>query len=698
MADGVTTETVTKELINSEPDLIPSHDHFNETELSKPKFPFSGNELSKFSKYSLYLLLLNLFVIAWGVFVRASDSGDGCGSHWPLCDGSKEPLNGWVSRLIEGFHRLSTSLDGILIIVLLIWAYRAYEKGSQVRKAAGVAFLFTLIEGFIGAVLVKDKLVTTNASVFRAEVMSFHVISTFFLVSSITLCAYLGTGKTLRIKGQGAVGWMTGLGFLLVAIMGVSGAISALGHTLDPVKNVLKAAANPHTFWMVRFQPYHPLLALAVGMMLLLIVGVVSNLRPSPRVKLTGALFLWIYGFELVLGFVNITLLAPIWMQMLHLATAEAVIISLAWFSAEVLQSGVRAKDTELYGSEKSVHPKGIALAKEYLALTKPRVISLLLFTTLAAMVATQRGWPGLGLFFWVAVGGYMAAGAANTFNMVVERDLDLAMKRTSTRPTLTAHVSIQSALMFALVLMLGSFAILWCAANILTAVLAEAGLVFYVSIYTLGLKRRTWQNIVIGGAAGAFPPLVGYAAVHNGLTYLALCMFGIIFVWTPVHFWALAILLKDDYESAGVPMLPVVKGVPVTVRQIIGYTVFTILCSFVPLVAHWAGWLYGITVLGLNAYLFVLSLRLKRQPDRARASGLFHYSMLYLALLFMALAADRTFVRPASHSVRVDSLSASAMLRSSGGKQSIVSARINGDFGRQEKYLVMANYYSDKN
>src|SRR5207237_1986519 len=166
-------------------------------------------------------------------------------------------------------------------------------------------------------------------------------------------------------------------------------------------------------------------------------------------------------------------------------------------------------------------------------------------------------------------VGFYMAAGAANAINMVLERDLDLRMGRTEKRPTVTQTIPARSALQFALAMMVGSFVLLWAAANLLSAMLALAGLAFYVVIYTLILKRRTWHNIVIGGAAGAFPPLVGWAAVTNQMSPLAWYLFAIIFVWTPVHFWALALLIKDDYAAAGVPMLPVVLGERVTVIQI---------------------------------------------------------------------------------------------------------------------------------
>ncbi|HLK57553.1 MAG TPA: heme o synthase [Chthonomonadaceae bacterium] len=282
---------------------------------------------------------------------------------------------------------------------------------------------------------------------------------------------------------------------------------------------------------------------------------------------------------------------------------------------------------------------------RDYLALTKPRIISLLLFTTMAAMYIADAHRVTVGLFLAVMFGGYAAAGAANAFNMIYDRDIDARMDRTAQRPTVTQLIPTRHAFLFALLLAVGSFVLLWLAANLLTACLALAGLAFYVLVYTMLLKRRTWHNIVIGGAAGAFPPLVGYTAVTNHLTPLAWLLFAIIFVWTPVHFWALALLIKDDYARVGVPMLPVVHGDRATVVQIIGYTLLTIAVTLLPLFRHEAKWLYLGAACLLNGLLLAGSLRLYRKLEKRFAAGLFHYSMLYLALLFLALALDRSLL-----------------------------------------------------
>lgn len=288
----------------------------------------------------------------------------------------------------------------------------------------------------------------------------------------------------------------------------------------------------------------------------------------------------------------------------------------------------------------------------DYLILTKPRVISLLLLTAWLAQFMAARGWPGLLSFLAVGFGFYGMAGASHTFNMVIDRDIDLRMTRTSTRPIAAGRISVANALIFGFTLAFSSFALLWFGAAPLSAWMSLAGLLFYVFVYTIGLKRYTAQNIVIGGAAGAFPPLVGWAAVSNSLNPLAWLLFALIFLWTPVHFWALAILIKDDYAEAKIPMLPVVAGEKKTSVHIAVYAVLTTLCALAPVVLQEgagrnagpaATWLYGLVALLLSVDLLRRSWLLWQLPERKRASGLFHYSMIYLALLFAVLALDRS-------------------------------------------------------
>ncbi|MER3554932.1 MAG: protoheme IX farnesyltransferase [Meiothermus sp.] len=286
--------------------------------------------------------------------------------------------------------------------------------------------------------------------------------------------------------------------------------------------------------------------------------------------------------------------------------------------------------------------PTQTATWRDYFWMTKPRVISLLLFTTLTTMFVAAGGWPGLGLFAVTFIGGYMAAGSANVFNMVIDRDIDARMRRTAKRPTVTAKVSTLDALLFAGALMIGSFLLLCLGANLATALLAMAGLGWYVVVYTLYMKRRYWSNIVIGGAAGAFPPLVGWAAVTGDVSLFGWYLFLIIFFWTPVHFWALAIMIKDDYAAVGVPMLPVVRGNQETAYQIGLYAILTMVVSLVPVLMGELRVFYLVCAVLLNALMLLRSLQLCKSQERPVAVSLYKYSMLYLALLFIAMAVDR--------------------------------------------------------
>jgi protoheme IX farnesyltransferase len=276
----------------------------------------------------------------------------------------------------------------------------------------------------------------------------------------------------------------------------------------------------------------------------------------------------------------------------------------------------------------------------DYVALTKPRVISLLLVTTLATMFVASSS-PPIGLILATMIGGYLAAGGAGAINHYIERDIDARMARTSRRPLPDGRVEPRAALLFGIALAAASFGLFALAVNMTAALLAMAGLFGYVFVYTLWLKPITAQNIVIGGAAGAVPPLVGWAAAAGHLDASAFYLFAIVFYWTPPHFWALALLIKDDYARTGIPMLPVVDGEAETRRQILLYGWLLLAITALPLIGGLFGPVYGIAAAALDAVFLWLCLRLHRRADRRSASILFHYSLAYLALLFAAMAVD---------------------------------------------------------
>jgi heme o synthase len=328
------------------------------------------------------------------------------------------------------------------------------------------------------------------------------------------------------------------------------------------------------------------------------------------------------------------TLIASALFGVAALVTAPGFHLALAAlaFAATATLTGLVHRD----------RPAHLGSWRDYLTLTKPRVMTLLLLTGACGMVVGARGLPPLGRLAATVVGLALACGGASALNHVLDRDIDSLMgRRTRTRPVTAGRVPPSYALEFGLALSAFSFVLLAGVVNVLTATLALVGNLFYVLVYTRWLKRTTPQNIVIGGAAGAVPPLVGWAAATGNLTVPALLLFAIVFFWTPPHFWALALLIKRDYAAAGIPMLPVVRGERETVRQILLYSVVLVGVTAVPFAWGTLGLGYLVPALVLGAGFVWLALRLARRTTPRRAAVLFHSSLLYLALLFVAAALD---------------------------------------------------------
>jgi protoheme IX farnesyltransferase len=274
-----------------------------------------------------------------------------------------------------------------------------------------------------------------------------------------------------------------------------------------------------------------------------------------------------------------------------------------------------------------------------YFALTKPRIIELLLITTVPSMILAAGRWPGTWLVVSTLIGGSLSAGGANTLNNYVDRDIDQVMRRTRSRPLARQVVPPGNALVFGIVLGVAGFAWLWATSNLLAAVISTSALLFYVFVYTLRLKRTSAQNIVIGGAAGAAPALVGWAAVTGRLDLPAWVLFLIVFYWTPPHFWALAIRYREDYERAGVPMLPVVAGVEATTRKMLLYTGLMVGISLLLVPVAGMRWIYLVAAIGLGAWFLWDTWRVYRRPEDAMR--LFTTSTVYLSALFASVALD---------------------------------------------------------
>jgi len=284
--------------------------------------------------------------------------------------------------------------------------------------------------------------------------------------------------------------------------------------------------------------------------------------------------------------------------------------------------------------------------ASAYLALTKPRIITLLLITTVPTMILAAKGVPSAWLMAATVIGGTLAAGGANAINCYLDRDIDELMHRTQGRPLPLGKIEPANALVFALVLEAAAFALLTFEANVLAACLALSATAFYVFVYTMWLKRTTPQNIVIGGAAGAFPPLVAWAAVRGDVGLPAIVLFAVIFFWTPPHFWALSIKYRDDYARAGIPMLPVVSTLAETKNQMFVYSVLLVPVSLLLVATGTVSWIYGGAALVLGALFAGQTWRLRSETAARSEMSVFAFSILYLALIFVAVAADQLLLR----------------------------------------------------
>jgi heme o synthase len=300
------------------------------------------------------------------------------------------------------------------------------------------------------------------------------------------------------------------------------------------------------------------------------------------------------------------------------------------------MEAGARTREQQLPALRTSSLRQVVA---DYVEMTKPKVQSLLLFTTVTTMYVA--GTPSLGLVLLTCLGGALSAGGAGAINHALDRDIDASMRRTARRPVPSGRVSPRAAIRYGVALGVASFVLLALTVNVLAAALSLCGLLGYVLVYTVWLKRRTPQNIVIGGAAGAVPPLVAWAATTGSLSGSALYLFAIVFYWTPPHFWALSLLMREEYASAGVPMLPVVRGEDETRWQILLYTLLLVAVTLLPFAFGLFGALYLVAALTLGSAFTALALRLRERADRRSALRLYLFSLAYLALLFAVMVVD---------------------------------------------------------
>jgi heme o synthase len=571
------------------------------------------------------------FLIALGGTVRVSDSGLSC-PDWPLCHG-----NIFVALdyhvLLEQFHRYTASIVSILIISLaisvLIWARQERQVVIQI-VLGGLTVLWklppTIIAAHLGTALAIFAMVITVAVMSgKANPSKEHPTKTRKFVRLAMTNALLVYG--LMLSGSYVVG---------------SGATLAC-----PGWPLCGTAPQ----WAVEYHlsdinTFHRLVATFVG--LVLIWTLISawrrrNVAPGQAwvALVAGVLFVT----QATVGGLVVLLEKPDFVAALHLALATAVwgsLVLLAVLAARQLRAAPQGADLEELVEEKKEAGPIQQTISSYIDLMKPHVTVLLLGTTVAAMAIAHQGLPPLGLVIATLLGGAMAAGSANCINCYIDRDIDQIMGRTQRRSLPSGRIQPTQALVFGITLGIGSFLILTIFVNLLSALLASSAILFYIFVYTMWLKRSSAQNIVIGGAAGAVPVLVGWAAVTNSLTLPAIWLFAIIFYWTPPHFWALSLLIQKDYEKASIPMLPVVMGERETRKQILLYSLLLLAVTMILFAMHAMGYFYLLVALVLGGILIYMAIRLIRDQSKKWARTLFWYSNCYLALIFAAMVIDR--------------------------------------------------------
>jgi heme o synthase len=585
--------------------------------------------LTPFRRLAVTTIAATFVLIAVGGLVRATDSGLGC-PDWPRCFGRLVPpaeLHAWI----EHSHRLVASVVMVLVAALVVAAWRTGQE-RVVRRAAVAALVMVLAQAVIGAFVVWWKL--------RADSVTLHLATALALVALLIFIDFRARPGPARRHGQDRRFVRlaaTGAGLLYLQMLvgsTVTGHQAGLAYPLA----VLWPDLGPS---VARIQLAHRTLAVVVGTLVVATWVVARRTqRAHPTVTRLAGYAAGLVAVQVGLGVANVANRLSALTVVPHLTVG-----ALLWGTmvALVLHADRFAGLPERDPAEPEPAPARTARqsAKAYFLLTKPRIIELLLVTTVPTMFIAARGVPSLWLVAATLFGGALSAASANVLNCYLDRDIDALMRRTARRPLPAHRIDPADALRFGLVLGVAGFVWLWATVNLLSAALATAAILFYVFVYTLGLKRRSTQNIVIGGAAGAVPVLVGWAAVTGRVDLPALVLFAIIFYWTPPHFWALSLRFKDDYAAAGVPMLPVVRGARETSTQILYYTVLLVAVTLLLGPAGRMGALYLAAAVALGGAFIWRALELRRDLTGRRAIRLFSFSNTYLALLFCAMALD---------------------------------------------------------
>jgi heme o synthase len=617
--------------------------------------------MTRFTRLALLAAVTTYALVVIGAIVRGTGSGMGC-PDWPTCHGAWIPPLGDTAAWIEWWHRTVAAVVGLLVVSVAVVALLRRRHSLAIVGASLAAVALTVFQAWLGKITVETNNAGEWVTAHLAAAMVLLALLSFICVRShyqragqqrganqrLTLLLAFTAASVYALLLFGAHVTATGAG-LVFRDWPLFGGQVLPDWSADPTWAALQLSHFLHRF-------------VAAVVALIVLAAAVATWRAARRGAPGGQALLGlvgtaaaVYAMQVIVGAAQIwTQLAP-WAVALHLSLGAAIwgllaaAVFVAFFEARRVTGSTSRGDPERAAGDTSgsAHGPGKAPAGlrdrvgAYVALTKPRIIELLLVTTLPAMVLAARGIPPLELVFWVLVGGTLAAGAANAINCYFDRDIDELMSRTRRRPLPAHTVQPENALVFGLALAVVAFGVMVWFTNLVAAFLTLIAMAFYVVVYTLALKRSTPQNIVLGGAAGALPPVIGWAAVSGDITLPALLLFAIVFYWTPPHFWALSLRLRRDYEAARVPMLPVTHGVPETTRQIALYSVLMVALTLVFFAAAQMGLVFLAGAVLLGGLFLIQAFAMWREGTDRRAVRLYRYSITYLAALFGLVALD---------------------------------------------------------
>jgi protoheme IX farnesyltransferase len=626
--------------------------------------------VTRFQKLAATTVAGTLLLVTLGVIVRATDSGLGC-PDWPFCYGQLLPALGDTKAWIEWLHRGVAAVLGLLIVVQAALAFIDHRDRRSLLWPSVGAVLLVGFQAYLGRQTVLLGNTGESVTAHLATSQALLGLLVYVLVRSAFPARIGGSGSSQRFTLLAAFGAAATYALLLFGARVTAGDAALI----FPDWPLMGGTFFPPLTELTTTHVLHRWVAVVVGLIVAAVgVAALRSQRDHPPIVRLAVSAAVLFIVQAIVGGLQVLTQLAAWTQTLHVAlgaTVWALMCGLAvtaYYTARVTPViGASGPGRGLPASDADARPAGPGAGagattgdtiRAYVALTKPRIIELLLVTTVPAMVLAARDLPGMAigewssLVLWTLVGGSLAAGSANAINCYLDRDIDELMARTRRRPLPAHQVEPERAVVFGLVLGAISLVVMAWFVNLVAAFLTLLAIAFYVVVYTIMLKRSTPQNIVIGGAAGALPPVIGWAAVTGSVALPAIILFAIVFYWTPPHFWALSLRIRRDYEAARVPMLPVVRGIPETTRQIALYTLLLVALSLVMFSVARMGAIYLGAAVVLGAIFVWQAYRLWREgasEERSTAGAirLYRYSITYLTLLFAAVAVDALVAIP---------------------------------------------------